>query len=301
MRKTVLLLLVAFMLSAGGCTLQPVPATPTASPLPSTATATATFTPTPTLTSTPTITPTATWVFQPAGTVTCPILLYHRIAYPPDPTKGDAQYYVTPEDFETQMRTLHDWGYTTIPVSLLIDAIKDGAPLPPRPVVITFDDGWASVYENAFPVMRRYGFTAVTYLVVNYIGQDQYMTLDQVNSLLAAGWEVGSHSRNHVNLVAFPATMNDEAYRSRLDLEKLLDVQVATFAYPFGEASDFVIDHVDGYGYRGAMGLGMFYVHDRASLFYLSRIEVKYGTDPAWLAQNLPWSDLSWGAATPTP
>lgn len=301
MHKLTLFLLVAVLFCAGSCAVPPVSQTPTSiAAIPTftfTATATSTTTPTPTAT----ITPTPTWVHQPAGRITCPILLYHRISVPSDDDELGARYFIPPADFDMQMQALDNWGYTTIPLSLLITAITQGAPLPPRPIVITFDDGDLSVYSDAFSIMQRYGYTGVIYLVVNYIGQDGYMDVEEVQTLLAAGWEAGSHSRNHINLVAFPETMNDEGYRSRLELEDLLDAPIETFAYPFGEASDFVIDHIDGYGYRAAMGLGLYYEHTPASLFYLSRIEIRNGTTLADMAEMLPWSGLLGDDATMTP
>lgn len=307
MRKLLFFVLAALLFMVAGCSPQPLPLTPTATLAPPThtPTATTTFTPLPTSTHTATITPTPTWVFQPAGEVTCPILLYHRIAEPPSDDPLVARYYIPPAEFEMQMQTLRDWGYTAIPISLLIAAIKDGAPLPPRPVVITFDDGDASVHDNAFPIMERLGYTGVIYLVVNYMEQDGYMGVAEVQRLAAAGWEVGSHSYSHIDMVANIERMRIEGYESRLELQKMLDLPIGTYAYPFGVASPFVIDHVDGYGYQGAVGLGTFYTHPPYTLFYLSRIEVRNGTQPDTLAGMLPWSGALSAALsavfTPTP
>ncbi len=64
----------------------------------------------------------------------------------------DSRYYVPPDKFDDEMKLLHDWGYTTITTSMLVQAITKGALLPPRPIIITFDDSWASQYTNAFPL-----------------------------------------------------------------------------------------------------------------------------------------------------
>jgi len=301
MRKPGLMFVVAFLLVAGGCGPEPTPAMPTATVPPPTLTSTATFTPLPTYTPTPTITPTPTWVFQPAGKIICPILLYHRISDPPEPGSSAARYYIPPYDFETQMQTLHDWGYTAIPISLLITAINGGAPLPPRPVVITFDDGDISVYTAAFPIMQRFGYMGVIYLVADRLQSDGFIGAAEVKVLTGAGWEVGSHGMTHANLLENPERLSFEGYESRLLLQKKLEVPVDTFAYPFGVADDLTIDHIDAYGYRAAVGLGLLYEHDRHSLFYLSRIEIRNGTALAVLAGMLPWYGPLDAALTPTP
>ncbi len=116
---------------------------------------------------------------QGPDAVVVPILLYHRIGVSPI----DSQYYVSPEKFEDQMKLLHDWEYTVIPIELLVKAIKEGAGLPPRPIIITFDDGDLSVYETAFPIMKKYGLTGVAYIVGNYMDTDGYMTAEQIKEL----------------------------------------------------------------------------------------------------------------------
>src|SRR5512141_2014422 len=200
--KKILILTLGTILLLTACAGTPVTPTPsptstlTSSPLPPTVTASVTLTPSSTSTFTPSPIPTATSVKQGPNSVLVPILLYHRI----DISETDHRYYVTPEKFESEIKLLHDWGYTSITTEMLVKAITEGAELPPRPVLFTFDDGNLDNYTNAFPIMQKYGFTGVLYLVNNYIGADQYMNKDQILEMVAAGWEVGSHSMNHFDL-----------------------------------------------------------------------------------------------------
>jgi peptidoglycan/xylan/chitin deacetylase (PgdA/CDA1 family) len=292
--KFSLVLIVASLIS--GCNLANDPAIPTINPT-ETITQTSipptpvppTETPVPTSTPTATITPTPVWVFQ-SGAITCPILLYHRIADPPVPGSLAARYYTSPADFQWQMQALADWGYTTIPISLLVEAILNGTPLPPRPVVISFDDGYASVYENAFPIMQTLGFTGVMYLVWDYMGATGYMDIGQIQSMAAAGWEIGSHSMTHAHLPAVHDQVQFEVGESKSRLAADIGVNVETFAFPYGEADPFVFDKVSEYGYRAAVGLGTQFVNDRNTLYYLSRIEVRNGVDLTAFAALLPWS-----------
>lgn len=251
-----------------------------------------TDTPTQTSTFTPTITSTPEWIYQ-SGTITCPILLYHRIGEPPVPNSLAARYYITPADFEWQMQALNDWGYSTIPISLLIEAIISGAPLPPRSVVISFDDGYESVYEGAYPIMKAHGFTGVLYLIATAVGSQDYMNAAQIQEMIGKGWEIGSHSMTHPHLPAVHDQISYEGGYSKDRLASEMGISISaveTFAYPYGESDTFVFKKIAEYGYLAAVGLGTQYVHSLQSLYYLSRIEVRNGTDPAVFATLLPWS-----------
>ncbi|MEW6029402.1 MAG: polysaccharide deacetylase family protein [Chloroflexota bacterium] len=248
-----------------------------------TATVTPTFTPTPTLTPQPT--PTSTRVAQGPGLVTVPILLYHHI----QATDYFSRYRVPPERFEQQMKLLHDWGYETITTELLVKAITEGADLPPRPILITFDDGDVDVYENAFPIMEKYGFKGVFYLVSNFVGQPNYISVEQVQEMAAAGWEIGSHSMNHTDLVQVPDNQRAEIVESKEQLESLLGVPVKTFAYPFGKAGSATVDYVRFAGYIAAMGLGYTTEQGKGNLFFLQRWEVQSNFDIKAFIGYLPW------------
>jgi len=243
----------------------------------------------PTLTSTSTDSPTLVWVFQ-SGTITCPILLYHRIEDPPSPNSLAARYYTAPSDFEWQMMSLKNWGYTTIPISVLVEAITNGSLLPTRPIVITFDDGYESVYKNAFPTMQVDGFIGVLYLVGNYIGSDGYMDVGQIQAMTKDGWEIGSHSMTHPHLPAVHDQINEEGGQSKNRIASKIGVGIETFAYPYGEIDSFVVRKIAEYGYKAAVGLGTNYINGMDTLYYLSRIEVRNGTDLAAFEALLPWS-----------
>jgi peptidoglycan/xylan/chitin deacetylase (PgdA/CDA1 family) len=289
------LLLVSMFLM--GCNGQAIPDLPSATALPTetetqtllpTLTSTPTRTPTVTLTLTPTPTPTPTWAVQGPGKVVCPILLYHHISQFDSPTTST--YYALPEDFEMQIRALHDWGYTSISISQLVEAILHGARLPNRPVVITFDDGNLDVYTNAFPIMQKYDFTGVMYIVVNELHADGYMGVDQIQEMVAAGWEVGSHSMTHAHLSDAHERLNFEIYQSRIELQGALDLPVMSFAYPYGEMDATVSTQVQSYGYTSAVGLGTLWNQSVYNLYYLSRRQVIGGVDLGTFASYLPWS-----------
>ena len=275
----------------------PIPTlTPTITP-----SATPTLTPIPSIT--PTITPspipTATWVVQGPTIVQIPIILYHHIAVSPI----NSDYYVPPEHFEEQLKLLHDWGYATITTQMLVDAIHKGIALPPRPILITFDDGDQSIYNSAFPVMQKYGFTGAAYIVYYYMNTQGFMTADQVKQLADAGWEIGSHSLTHINLPLNPERQRNEVVESRKDLQAELGVPILTFAYPFGELDGPTVDYVHFAGYIAAMGLGPTVEQGVGNLFNLQRRNIKGSYDLRLFASFLPWQgDPAFlPIATPTP
>jgi peptidoglycan/xylan/chitin deacetylase (PgdA/CDA1 family) len=271
-----------------GCNAQ----MPTANPVPTktatkTSTPTPSQTPTPTHTSTPTLTPTPTWAWHPPGDVVAPILLYHHIDY----DNNSERYNVHLDRFAEQMQALADWGYTAITITDLIKAITDGGYLPPRPIVITFDDGHLSVYENAFPVMQSHGFPGVTYVVARWLKAEDFTGVEELNEMMAAGWEVGSHSATHADISKDTSLTNYEVLQSKKILEEALSTPINTFAYPFGAFKNLIGDRVRRYGYLGGMGLGVGWTHGERSIYYMKRIEVNGGYDMDAFADLLPWSE----------
>ena len=167
-------------------------------------------------------------------------------------------------------------------------AIKEGASLPKKPVVLTFDDGNADIFENAFPVMDNIGFSGTLYLVTNYLDHDGFLTSEEVSTLLESGWEIGSHSINHLNLIQ---SGNDiqEIYTSREILGDKFSVPVESFSYPFGISNHRTTSLVKDSGYLSGAGLGESIYHSIENLFYLSRIEIYKGISIGNFDALLPW------------
>jgi peptidoglycan/xylan/chitin deacetylase (PgdA/CDA1 family) len=292
---------VAAPVSTATETSTPSRSTPPGLPPTETATVTPTSTITPTFTASPI--PTPTWVHLGPDWIQVPIILYHRI----DISPINSQYYVPPKKFEEEIKLLHDWEYTTITTEMLIKAITAGNDLPPRPIIITFDDGHLDNYTSAFPIMKKYGFTGVLYIVGNYMSTDGYMDADQIKEMAAAGWEIGSHSMNHRDLTLLddPERERYEIVESKEKLEAELGVPVKTFAYPFGISNEGVIDYVHFAGYIAGMSLGFTYDQGLSNLYTLQRRDIQGGYDVKKFAAFLPWAGnpiyLPTDTPTPTP
>lgn len=286
-------LIAALLLSGCGSTALAA-STPSPSPMPVDLTATPSSSPIPTQepsttpTPEPSSTPTPTWVAQGPDHVQVPIFMYHHVAVSPT----GSRYYVPPDRFASHLELLRNWGYTTITTSMLVQAITQGASLPPHPIIITFDDANEDNYTNAFPLMQKYGFTGVLYVPYSYIGVANYLTVDQIREMAAAGWEVGSHTLTHpANFLTLqPAALREEIVGSRQKLADLLELPILTFAYPFGENSDGAVDYVHFAGYIAGMGATGFTADQGTSnLFVLQRVEIRGSEDPKTITRFLPW------------
>ncbi len=216
--------------------------TPTATPSRTASpTNTATPTSTPTKTPTPTNTPTPTPFPTPIGsgfTQRVPILMYHYLSDPPvgaDAIRLDLS--VTPDNFEAQLAYLKEEGYQTISLNDLAHAISRNSPLPPDPIIITFDDGHRDQYENAFPILQKYGFTATFFIFTQVIDTRNvdYLSWDMVKEMHRAGMEFGSHTYSHPDLSGRDDDfLVFEILGSKEAIEERIGEPVRFFAYPAG-------------------------------------------------------------------
>lgn len=220
-------------------------------------------------------------------TARLPILMYHRVA-----TDGPAElarYRVSPQEFEAQLRSLKDHGYSTTTLEEWRTVREVKRPLPGKRVLLTFDDGCADFLDTAWPLLERYGFKATMFLPTDLIGDAcrwdahlgepaRVMSWADLRGLHQAGVEFGSHTATHPLLTGLsPDEMAREALRSRTAIAEELGLSVTSIAYPFG-ASDRVVEST--FGAAGYLfGLTCEHrsceVNDR--LLALPRIEVSGG------------------------
>ena len=195
--------------------------------------------------------------------LTFTILTYNKVqAIPPAP--GYLCNYVLPAQFERQMAALEAWGYTSITLEQWVEIRAGRQKSPKRPIAITFDDGYRSIYENAWPVLRRHGMTATVFLVAGSIGetnhwvkdeaQEQLLNQAEIAEMSADGICFGSHTFTHRPLTALPQTeVLYELMRSRTDLETLLGQPVTSLAYPYNKHNRGVRAIARRAGYRSAV------------------------------------------------
>src|SRR3954452_12358225 len=179
-----------------------------------------------------------------------PIIEYHAIQ-PPVASSDYPQLFVPQDDFVEQMKWLDEHGYEGVTLDQVEDAgYKDGE-LPPKPVVLTFDDGYLSQYVAAFPALEHFQWPGV----LNLVAEGADLPAEDVQKMLDADppWELASHTITHADLTTLDsAGLKKELAGSRRELEDRFGVSVDNFCYPAGQYDDTVIAAVKAAGYRGA-------------------------------------------------
>jgi peptidoglycan/xylan/chitin deacetylase (PgdA/CDA1 family) len=192
----------------------------------------------------------------PNRTLQVPILMYHRIAVlngdEPSVTVG---LTVDPGEFQLQMAWLHDQGYSTITQLQLYNALMEGAPLPDKPIMLTFDDGYRGVATVAAPMMSQFGFVGTAYIITDRIAQNRktaptWLTWPQLRILEQRGWDIGSHTVSHTEIPNMsPEAALKTLRQSRFTLERRLGHPVQWFCYPAGSVDAKSVEAVKEAGY----------------------------------------------------
>lgn len=216
-------------------------------------------------------------------TVRIPILTYHRVhRYATELKKSQPDLTVEPETFHAQMKALHDAGYKTITQRQLFDALYRGAALPPKPVIVSVDDGYVDDVTEILPVLKQLKMTATFYVITGRLHEQGFVNPDQVRQLEAAGMDVGAHTRTHANLPALPpAVRRSEIDGSAADLRRVLGHPVYWFAYPYGAFNPAVVDEVRRAGFLLAVTTKSGVTASTATPFEIPRIHVGRGATAA--------------------
>jgi peptidoglycan/xylan/chitin deacetylase (PgdA/CDA1 family) len=180
------------------------------------------------------------------GYQTVPILSYHRFG------EKDGRMVVTPEAFAAQLDYLAKNDFQVVRLADLAEFLAGKRPLPRRAVVITMDDGYASMYEHAFPLLEKHGFPATVFVYTDFVGAKDALSWEQMAEMRASGLvDIQSHSKSHANLSYRLPGESERAYRERLAMEvrapaktlqQRLSAAPVSFAYPFGDTNQQVID-----------------------------------------------------------
>jgi peptidoglycan/xylan/chitin deacetylase (PgdA/CDA1 family) len=170
------------------------------------------------------------------ASVRVPVLMFHRVASPATATDAVARdLTVPPATFAAELAWLHRHGYHPIHLAALFQALERGAPLPRRPVVLTFDDGYVDAVTTILPLLHRYGWPATFFVITGRAGERAFLTWPQIVRLDRAGMDVGSHTVDHVELPGLSASERErEIVDSRRALRRHLGHSEYWFAYPAG-------------------------------------------------------------------
>jgi len=183
------------------------------------------------------------------------VLMYHRF--------GEDRYPATNikiEQFDEQLELLKKEGFAVVPLSKLLAALTGGEALPPKAVVITIDDAYRSIYEVAYPKLRRYGFPFTVFVATDGVDEklSAYMTWEQMREMAGGGASFANHGASHLSMIERLEGEPDDARIKRVlaDVEKgrrrlaeELKPVPEVFAYPYGEYDSAVAEKLRRMGY----------------------------------------------------
>ena len=215
------------------------------------------------------------------GYQTVPILSYHKFS-----TTEPEKLSISQEMFEQQMRFLKEGGYRVISMDQLFDFLEFKRAIPPKSVVITIDDGWLSAHEIAFPILKKYGYSATLFVYTDIISNSsKTLSWNLLQEMTTEGIDVQCHTKSHRKLTLPGKKESFKDYFQNLEKElsgckdtikTRLNLDVKYLAYPYGVTDSLVIEMAKKLGYRGALtinpGGNAFFVHS----FRLNRSEI-YG------------------------
>jgi peptidoglycan/xylan/chitin deacetylase (PgdA/CDA1 family) len=192
---------------------------------------------------------------RPEGYQVVPILCYHRFS------ESCLASFCTPAAvFEEQMRYLKENAYRVISLSEFQEFITYRRSIPVKSVIITLDDGYSSIYEIAYPILKKYGFTATLFIYTDFIGNSKSaMTWDELKQMKADGFEVGSHSLSHCDLTRKREGESDRAFFERVREELVVSKQIIDqklgqnttyLAFPYGAYDPAVLALSQEAGYK---------------------------------------------------
>lgn len=189
-----------------------------------------------------------------------PILCYHTFA-----ENCKSSTCIPVHLFDKQMKYLKDNGYRVITFGELLDFLQYRHAIPKRSLVITMDDGYRSVYDIAYPILKKYGFTATMFIYTDFAGVARgALTWDQLREMKADGFEVGSHTLSHCDLIKKEEGENDREYMARIKKELLMSKQLIDknleqdtiyLSFPYGNYNQRILRICDQVGYKMAVSV----------------------------------------------
>ena len=209
-----------------------------------------------------------------------PVFCYHQV----EPFTSN-KFSLSAEKFTAQLEYLHQRGYKSLNSDELLSALAPDALPTDKAMVITFDDGYRTVFDHAFPIMQKFGFRGIVCIYPAFIGSRLAMSWEQLKKLIDAGWSVECHSMTHANLASKYADpeqetlfLKREILDSRSIIEKQLGNKVRFMVWPYGVYTDRTLKRIKESGFAGAMTVdgGASY---RGLSPYLVKRQVIYNTD----------------------
>jgi len=206
------------------------------------------------------------------------VVMYHRFGEGDFPSTN-----ITMEQFDAHLNEIKSGGYNVLGVGELVDKLRNGEELPDKALAITIDDGYASIYEKAFPKFVEANIPFTIFISTDPIdrGYAGHLTWKQIKEMSDHPLvSIGAHTASHMHMAAASqARMGDEMARSLERFEEKIGYRPDIFAYPYGEASLKAVSVVRGFGMKAAFGQHSGAIGSGDDIYYLARFALneKYG------------------------
>lgn len=214
---------------------------------------------------------------SPKTSFRVPILMYHYVEYVKD--KNDiirASLTIHPATFEAQIKTLKDAHYTFLTASELANVLDGKKPIPRKPIILTFDDGYEDFYTDVFPILKKYKVKVTAYIIPGFIDKLNYMRSSELEEVDRSGLvEIGAHTMHHAYLKGTGMILSNKTYEvveSKKVLEKMLNIPIVSFAYPYGAFDEEALEIVKNAGFKTAVSTVPGIEASRSNRFFIFRI-----------------------------
>lgn len=205
-----------------------------------------------------------------------PVLAYHRVGYTKD------NLTVTPRRLTADLKALQSEGYCSISLEQFQNFLDDrNIDMPDKPILITFDDGYLDNYENAYPILKKYGMVATFFIITDMLWVNDRLTPEKIVEMAQGGMSFGSHTVSHRALGKLTwDEITNELVNSKATLESVLGRVVNAIAYPQGSYNKNVIMIADNAGYKTGFTIKEGICEKESPDFELNRIPIfKYDDD----------------------
>ncbi|MFT8349725.1 polysaccharide deacetylase family protein [Clostridium saccharoperbutylacetonicum] len=215
-----------------------------------------------------------------ATSVKIPVLMYHRIET--NPNVNDT-WQIGLNEFKQEMKYLKDNGYTTLTNDQFYNIITKKASIPVKPILLTFDGATIDFYNNAYPILKQYGFNATEYVVTDQIGTSwgsssdtiRIMNENQLKTVANNKIELENHSTTHGHIANLStAELTKRVSGATTKLKTLTSKPVEYFAYPFGESSNNFVNVLKSLNVKMAFKVGGGMATDSSDLMNMPRIAI---------------------------
>ena len=204
-----------------------------------------------------------------------PILAYHEIN---EIKNGLKTLYVHPQKFVEQLDAIRVSGYNTVTMEQVYAHWKEGKPLPEKPIVLSFDDGYDSHFNFAAKELGKRGMVGSFYLITSHIGDALRVKPYQVVEMYRDGMEIGPHTVTHMNArLNTNEKITEEYKKSKEDLERILGVKIEHFCYPFGGITNHAMETLKSLGFKTSVVTTNRKATNTQNILRLERINVDYG------------------------